>query len=71
MPLADMIFGEKDIAGPHHKRLAVGVANSSVPDRVITNWGSGSGCQSYAECAGVSLKWMAVILFVYGAFEHM
>src|SRR5262249_16889143 len=36
-----------------------GVANSSVPDSVITNCGSGSGCQSYEECAGVSLKWMA------------
>src|SRR5215467_8196239 len=37
-----------------------GVANSSVPDNVITNCGSGSGCQSYEECAGVSLKWMAI-----------
>src|ERR1700757_3665095 len=36
-----------------------GVADSSVPDSVITNCGSGSGCQSYEECAGVSLKWMA------------
>src|SRR6516225_6199546 len=36
-----------------------GVANSSVPDSVITNCGSGSGCQSYEECAGVSLKWTA------------
>src|SRR5262249_27784236 len=32
-----------------------GVANSSVPDSVITYCGSGSGCQSYEECAGVSL----------------
>src|SRR6202041_4193794 len=35
------------------------VWNSRVPDNVITYWGSGSGCQSYEECAGVSLKWIA------------
>jgi hypothetical protein len=32
------VHGDEDIAGSHHERLAVrGVANSSVPESVITN----------------------------------
>ena len=64
-----MILRSQAAAGPSR------VANSSIPDNVITYCGSGSSCQSYEECGGVSLEMegdhIGSIHLVYRAFKHV